>query len=153
MRNQSGFTLIEVLIAVVVLASGLLGLAAIQATALGNNHSAYNRSQATQLAYDIADRMRANSNAAANYLGLASAASCATNDTPCTACKTIANACTPQQMAEQDRYDWNQNIGRSLPDGEGFISRSGNVYTIRVSWDDDKNTSTAKLDFLVHFRL
>ena len=61
MKNKNaGFTLIEVLIAMLVLAVGLLGLAGLQATSLRNNQSAYNRSQATQLAYDLADRMRAN---------------------------------------------------------------------------------------------
>ncbi len=60
MKTNTGFTLIEVLIAMLVLAVGLLGLAGLQATSLRNNQSAYNRSQATQLAYDLADRMRAN---------------------------------------------------------------------------------------------
>ena len=60
MKKNTGFTLIEVLIAMIVLAVGLLGLAGLQATSLRNNQSAYNRIKATQLAYDIADRMRAN---------------------------------------------------------------------------------------------
>ena len=60
MNKNTGFTLIEVLIAMIILAVGLLGLAGLQATSLRNNQSAYNRSVATQLAYDIADRMRAN---------------------------------------------------------------------------------------------
>ena len=60
MKTHSGFTLIEVLISMLILAVGLLGLAGLQATGLRNNLSAYNRSQATQLAYDMADRMRAN---------------------------------------------------------------------------------------------
>ena len=60
MKKNTGFTLIEVLIAMIILAVGLLGLAGLQATTLKNNQSAYNRIKATQLAYDIADRMRAN---------------------------------------------------------------------------------------------
>jgi type IV pilus assembly protein PilV len=56
----SGFTLIEVLIAMLILSVGLLGLAGFQASSARNNTSAYNRSQATQLAYDLADRIRAN---------------------------------------------------------------------------------------------
>ena len=67
-RNQTintpykshGFTLIEILLAVVVLSGGLLGLAGLQLTGLKSNHSAYLRSQATILTLDIADRMRAN---------------------------------------------------------------------------------------------
>jgi type IV pilus assembly protein PilV len=56
--KNTGFTLIEVLIAMLVLAGGLLGLAGLQAASLSNGQSAYNRSQATQLAYQLADNMR-----------------------------------------------------------------------------------------------
>ena len=66
--RQSGFSLLEVLIAIVVTSIGLLGLAAMQATGLRNNHSAYHRSQATVLAYDIADRMRSNVSSMLSYV-------------------------------------------------------------------------------------
>ncbi len=66
--RQSGFSLLEVLIAIVITSIGLLGLAAMQATGLRNNHSAYHRSQATVLAYDIADRMRSNASSMASYI-------------------------------------------------------------------------------------
>lgn len=59
-RNQSGFTLLEILVAIVVLSIGLLGLAGLQAVSLNNNQTAYYRSIATQQAYDMADRIRAN---------------------------------------------------------------------------------------------
>ena len=62
--RQRGFTLLEVLIAVMLLAVGLLGLAGLQAVSLRNNHSAYLRSQATMLTYDIIDSMRTNRSAA-----------------------------------------------------------------------------------------
>ena len=58
-RSQ-GFTLIEVLIAIIVLSIGLLGLAGLQLTSLRNSNSAYTRSQAVILSYDIVDRIRAN---------------------------------------------------------------------------------------------
>src|SRR3569623_1233592 len=54
--RQRGFTMLEVLISVVVLSIGLLGIAGLQATGQRNNHSAYLRSQATALAYDMIDR-------------------------------------------------------------------------------------------------
>ncbi len=63
-RPTSGYTLVEVLVAVVILSVGLLGLAGMQARGMRNSHDAYLRSQAAILAYDIADRMRANRDAA-----------------------------------------------------------------------------------------
>lgn len=58
--RNTGFSMIEVLIAVFVLAIGLLGVAALQTTALKNNQSAFQRSQATMLSYFMMDSMRAN---------------------------------------------------------------------------------------------
>jgi type IV pilus modification protein PilV len=62
--RSAGFTLLEVLVAVLVLAIGLLGLARLQMTVMKSNQSAYLRSQASLLAYDISERMRANRTAA-----------------------------------------------------------------------------------------
>ncbi|MGQ0658292.1 MAG: type IV pilus modification protein PilV [Chromatiales bacterium] len=92
MRRERGFTLLETLIALVVLSIGLLGLAALQARAMRYNHDALVRSDATALASDIMDRMRARAynltgsdaeNALSAYVGAAPAGACAT--TPVTA--------------------------------------------------------------------
>jgi type IV pilus assembly protein PilV len=158
MKKHSGFTLIEVLIAVIILAAGLLGLAGMQAKGLSNNQSAYNRSQATQLAYDIADRMRANPVAAAAGLYLSkdflpSAATCATGDTPCSACASAGSACTTTQMAVKDLFEWNQNLVAVFPNGSGSIAQIGVVYTVTISWDDDRDPTTANLSLSVKFQL
>ena len=58
--SAGGFTLIEVLVALVVMSVGLLGLALLQQNAVAFNRDAYLASQATVLAYDIADRIRGN---------------------------------------------------------------------------------------------
>ena len=63
-KHLSGFTLLEVMIALLVLSIGLLGIAALQANSLKVNHGAYQRSQAIFLAYDMMDRLRANRTAA-----------------------------------------------------------------------------------------
>ncbi|WP_333876975.1 type IV pilus modification protein PilV [Methylobacter sp.] len=130
MKTNSGFTLIEVLIAMLVLAVGLLGLAGLQATSLRNNQSAYYRSQATQLAYDLADRMRANKLATTTYTtGAASAkADCLTT-----------TGCTSSDMAANDLFDWNAALTKSLPGGTGAVTIAAGVFTITVSWDDDKD--------------
>ncbi|TVQ74653.1 MAG: type IV pilus modification protein PilV, partial [Oceanospirillales bacterium] len=63
-HKQNGVSLIEILIALVVLSIGLLGMAALQTRTLSLNHSAYQRTQAVNLSYDIVDRMRSNRRAA-----------------------------------------------------------------------------------------
>jgi type IV pilus assembly protein PilV len=59
-RRQSGFTLIEVLVTLVLVSVGLLGIAALQLTTLQGNQESYVRSQASVLAGDMLDRIRAN---------------------------------------------------------------------------------------------
>ena len=59
-RKNRGFTLLEILVALLVLSIGLLGLAGLQTFSLRNNHSAFLRSQAVVLAYDALDRLRSN---------------------------------------------------------------------------------------------
>lgn len=66
--HARGLTLVEILVALLVLSIGLLGLAALQTTSLRFNTSAYYRTQATALAYDLSDRMRANRQAALDGL-------------------------------------------------------------------------------------
>jgi type IV pilus assembly protein PilV len=129
-RWQSGVTLIEVLVAIVVLSIGLLGMAGLQANGLKVGTSAIYRSQAAQAAYDIADRMMANQNQAT--AGSYSRSLGAANPTGTT-------------LADQDMLDW-LAIVRRLPSGDGAIASNGLVFTITVQWDDQRaigrNTST-----------
>ena len=68
-KSQSGTTLIEVLITLVVLAFGLLGIGALQLISKRSNFEALQRTTATAIANDIIERMRANSNALLTYAG------------------------------------------------------------------------------------
>jgi type IV pilus assembly protein PilV len=105
--SSGGFTLLEVLVSVLVLSIGLLGLAGLHVTALRNSQSSYFRSVATQLAYEMADRMRANPQGvdAGNYNNGAG-----TNDN----CET--GACTPAQLAGYDITQWRNALSGELPD-------------------------------------
>ena len=122
-RPQIGFSLIEVLVALLVLSIGLLGLAALQAQGLRFNHDAYVRSQATNLAYDIVDRMRANRANAANY----------------TAADPDLAPCDPLDASiDMDLSCWYDSLAETLPGGDGLITANGaaNYYDVTVRWLD-----------------
>jgi len=152
MRKNNGFTLIEVLVATLVLSIGLLGLAALQANNLKNNQSAYFRSQATQLAYDIADRMRANVTASNSYLSTSTAVAAATQQADCT---EVSTTCSPEKMAQNDLYELKSALATALPGGAATITSAGGVFTVTVNWDDNHDglTDNADPNFQMSFQL
>ncbi len=137
--KSRGFTLLEVLIAVVVLSIGLLGIASLQAFGQRSNHSAYLRSQATALAYDMIDRIRANTAGLlnGNYNAIDTTAGPYSNP----GCDSIT--CSSSQMAQYDMYDWQQELATQLPAGNGKVTGAGHgsVFTVTVMWDDERNGS------------
>lgn len=135
---QRGATLIEVLIAVIVLAVGLLGLAGLQASSVQANQSAYYRSQATLLASDIADRMRANRTAA-----LADAYD--TNFPTSSSSHTVSGS-----RAQRDLAEWLNRLATALPAGTGKIEISGTLMIISVRWDDTRGAIKATSDTSTH---
>ena len=122
--KQNGMTLVEVLVALVILGVGLLGAAAFQLNALKYTDSARMTSQASFIAYDLMDRIRAN--AAADY--------------------TIAPPASgnPDVTRDQDLFDFNANIVSSLgASATGSVAVNQKVYTITITWDDSRATNTA----------
>jgi type IV pilus assembly protein PilV len=158
--DQSGFTMVEVLIALIVLAIGLLGLAGLQASALRNDQAAFMRTQATVLAYDIADRMRANNAAviAGNY-----SYDPAADPAPVASagCNTLAG-CPAAQMAGNDLSEWLVSLNTYLPQAIGTVcidstptasgcfagaapavacDGAGTQFAITVSWQEQNGTT------------
>jgi len=132
--GQRGFTLIEVLVTVIILAIGLLGLAGLQLTALKYNHSAYMRSQATILTNDITDRMRAN-RTVANAGGYNIALGAVPN---AVSCEGVGQNCSTADMATADLSEWKQQLAGLLPSGDGSIVQAGSVFNITIQWDDSR---------------
>jgi len=147
--SQRGFTLLEVLIAVVILSVGLLGLAALQATSLKSNHHSLIRSQIAILSYDMVDRMRANRPAV--ILGDYDLPT-STQNANC----TTVTGCTPTEMADHDYFEWTTLIAGALPAGQGMVCRDGGdgdiydgtdagthgcaggtEYVVKLWWDED----------------
>ncbi len=132
-KSNKGFTLIEVLIAVLVLSIGLLGLASLQANALRSNFGAYARSQAVILANDMADRIRANPTAAAAPLSLYNNISAPVGDPGC-----LLADCTTADIAAHDTAVWYASLQNILPNGTGTVTGDGTVFTVSVMWDDGR---------------
>ncbi len=142
-NKQTGFTLIEVLVALVVLSIGLLGIAALHIDGVRTGYSALQRTHAVNLAADMADRIRANP--AGDYDVGAGAAGAQ----PATVCADTVDGeaptnCSPDQMAAYDVWEWRTALEPSsatgLPDGRGQIdidtTTDPDSAVITVSWTD-----------------
>ncbi len=131
---EAGFTLLETMIAMVVFAIGVLGLTGLQTMALRANHSANMRSHASILAVSILDQMRANKVAVA--AGQYDTVIGATPSTPAKDCST--QNCSTTELAAHELHAWKQAITASFPNGDGAVSRAGNLVTVTVQWDDSR---------------
>lgn len=130
--KQRGATLIEVLIAVLVLAIGLLGVAALQASALRSNQSAYERSQAIIHSYSMLDAMRANANVARQGGYDTGGFMCAApGGAGRVASEQAAWITGMQGNVAQQRF----NMGGSAC---GRIVCGGNTCTVTIRWDDSR---------------
>ena len=149
-RNHRGFTLLEILVALLVLSIGLLGLAGLQTFSLRNNHSAFLRSQAVVLAYDALDRMRSNRDQA--MLGTGSAYNTSYSQAAGSYSSTgCSSNCTSSDLATYDLAAWKDDVAR-LPGGQAQISiDANNKATVRVRWSDnrDNNTLTVAVETLL----
>ncbi|WP_133126917.1 type IV pilus modification protein PilV [Legionella nagasakiensis] len=132
-KHQNGFSLIEVLISVIVLAIGLLGVAAIQLNMIRYNHSAQMRSIAISQANNMLDRMRANYSGVKT--GLYNNLSGIPDNPGCTTCSS-------SQIAQLDAYQWNSKNALLLPSGQGTVVGNGNRYTITLYWDNNRTGAT-----------
>ena len=130
MRTRGrGFTIVEVLVALVVVTVGMLGIAGLYITTLRSGGGAIYRMQAVNLASDMADRIRANRTAGLAYTNAAANNGCA---------GAGAIVCTPAQMAANDLNIWNVQLAAALPSGTGAVAVNNATtpftYTITINW-------------------
>jgi type IV pilus assembly protein PilV len=155
-RYQYGMSLIEVMIAVFVMASGLLGLAALQSRSLMFAQSSFYRSVATDLAADLADRIRANrspflalDDSAALPTGLTAAPNFGTCTQNTTAPYTPAG-CPSTFQVLSDMTKWDEAVRSQLPAGASWtlisVATAGSAqtyrYTLTLTWLDDRSSNT-----------
>ncbi|MEY5098233.1 MAG: type pilus modification protein PilV [Pseudomonadota bacterium] len=157
--GQRGASLIEVLVTMVIMAVGLLGLAGLTLANARSSKNSFYRTEATFLAHDILDSIRANKSALNAYVtGI--------NDTP----SCSANPGTPDAVAACDLAAWKARLAGApgldqnydgtadcsggsctpglygLPDGAGSISVNGQVVTVRIEWNDRRNIAVNPAD-------
>lgn len=141
--KQSGMTMIEVLITILVLAIGLTGVMSMEAIAIKTNHQAYLRTQAILQVQEMADRMHANLKGVGdeNYVMTS------TPGTPGTNC--LSASCTPAELAAFDKWEWDQGNEKLLPDHTAAISfnSTDKSYTITVGWKEEGNDALVSKSF------
>ncbi len=156
-KQQTGISLIEVMVAVLIMAVGILGMVGLQVTSLQLNRGALMRAEAMQLGNDILDRVRANPTGSYDDIGF--------DDDPPTSNNCVTNPCSTSQMADYDVAQWKCSINSvdidgdtyaicstlgitgSLPAGAGAIDITDEVTTVQVRWESgsEGQTSTVTL--------
>ncbi|PCI20616.1 MAG: type IV pilus modification protein PilV [Piscirickettsiaceae bacterium] len=157
--ENKGFSLVEVMIAVFVLAIGLLGIAGLQLTGMKNNQTAYVRTQVTLLATSLADRMRANIAGAetgdyliANVVGT-------NNNCGLGYGTVIVSACSSSNLAQDDLFRWIELAKTTVPQPTASVTCTtpanvlvvaptagidcprGSKHTITVNWLEHDGTN------------
>jgi len=131
LRRARGFTLVEAMVALVVLAVGMLGIAGLYVTTLRSGGGAIFRMQAVNLAADLADRIRSNRGANVAYAGAAANNNCY---------GTGSVDCAPALMAANDLFVWQQQVAAILPGGNAVVTVVGAAapftYGIQINWTE-----------------
>lgn len=129
-RQQSGFTMLEVLITIVILSVGLLGMAALQGVALSRGTSADQRAQATNLAAELIDMVRANRSEAQRYAGPFA-------ESDCGAAVPVFGVGTGS-VALPERAGWIARAQCLLPGASGNIAVENGRITVTLAWADSR---------------
>jgi type IV pilus assembly protein PilV len=167
--HMAGFTMLEVLVSIVIVAFGLLGVAGLQAYAVSNNQSAILRVTAASLASDMVDRMKLNTPVFLNNLGSYNKPLAADYTIPVPACNTVSG-CSVQERAQNDLYEWSQRVLAALPNGRGIVcvdstpndgasvaapacdNNGINLYVVKIWWRDDRlNAASTRPQFVWAF--
>jgi type IV pilus assembly protein PilV len=149
MNRERGVSLVEVLVALVVLSVGLLGVAALLVQSVQGTRTALYRTKAVNLVSDMADRIRANASAGAAY---------ATANPQIRGCQSIfgqaSSACTPALLAEDDLARWRLDIRDAFPQVSAgipagtvqFIAGTPQTFRVSVTWQEPATSPNASPD-------
>jgi type IV pilus assembly protein PilV len=171
--RQRGFSMVEALVTILIFAIGLLGVIGLQTLALSSTSISNQRNDATELALDMADRMRGNLGAVKSGVGtgydVAVPASNACRAVYADATATPA-VCSSDQLAADDLYDWHAQIAQTLPSGDGTVcidstpddgvpgapacDGAGSTYAVKVWWTQQatRNVNATVMRFAMTVR-
>lgn len=136
-NRQQGVSLLESLVALLVLALGVLGMLGVQLKALSDNQNASQRTVAIRLTNDLFERVKANSIGLTGISSYSLGSSWTALSAPTAAQRCDANPCTPAQQATFDLWTWQTLVRNTLPGGNAttFISPSdGEQLGVMVAW-------------------
>lgn len=138
-NQQSGVALFEILIALFVLSIGMLGFAGLQSVGMKNGHSAFLKTEATFLAMDIMERMRANPDGVAGGDFEINTVNATYNPPGCTFL-----TCNAAQRPALDASEWEGALTARLPGGEGIVAETvtPGLFLVTVMWDDERRGAT-----------
>ena len=140
--NQRGVSMIEILVALTIVAFGMLGLLGLQARALSVQTDAFHRRQAAELVAQLGERMRANH--LAFQAGRYSLSFDASADAPSTA--PACNApCTSEQVAARDLDEWRIELRRRIPGAAAYLQWDGtrrSGIAVSVAWPEPQAAGT-----------
>lgn len=142
-RYHGGFSLVEVLIALVIMSVGMLGIAGLYVEGMKAGRTSTFRHHAVTLAGDVADRIRANRQGAVDYEGPGGNNDCVLGNVDCNA----------SQMAANDIWLWKEQAGAMLPNGDVAITFDDtvtpNTYRVVVSWDEAGETTPPTYSIII----
>lgn len=135
LRRVGGFSLVEVLIALIVMSVGMLGIAGLYVHSMQAGRTSLFRHNAVTLAGDVADRIRANPLAGEAYVDTGPVTT-----PPGTSCVGGDVDCSPEEMAALDIYLWDEQATGTLPEGDVRViyddSAVPSLYTVTVTWQE-----------------
>jgi type IV pilus assembly protein PilV len=150
-HKQTGVSLIEVLVAILIVALGILSMAIMQTKVTRLSKTSEARTMGNMLAADLADRMRANPDgvtAGAYAFSTAIPTGATSPSFSVTAqCNASTSSCNANQLAQFDLSDWRERVFRSLPSGWARISAydsANHAHDLWLIWQEPDERTTAQ---------
>lgn len=146
--RQGGFSLIEVIVTMGIMSFGLLGIAGMQLSAMTKSRVTFERNQATLLANDLVERIRANLPAAA--VGSYDLTARSNPSESVWSCKGEQADCSSSDMAAADLADWSQRVDAVLNDATAavdvvVVGGTASAVTVTLTWGGNQMTVVAEI--------